>query len=434
MGAAQSSFDARHVRIWHNLMAMESTSARMTMLNTLLNGQEYVAAAKRAGLYAGLLQWVGAQRRGEYCAWPILGHPIPLPSPAPAPMPPIQRQEQTRTDLVNIPPQKRALDALHDAYDKLGIDDSKPLTHEALRTAYKKAAAKAHPDKGGSAKAFDTITRAFTYIEEVLNKLAPKANTYSQQQQQQQNQQQNQIQNQNQQKLPLMDNRITRIAENSLKPMPMLAIAEIADIAPITLNPKKLDMAMFNKMFEQSKLPNPDEDDGYGTWLKSEDVRETSSKSSDALRSKYNADVFNKMFDEDARRGSQQQQQHVPKDMLMAPGFGAELGSDRPSQYTQIVGAGGIGYTDLKYAYGEGSTFSQQVADINLEGRPKTLEQAKLEYGSAPKPMTAQQLAAEEAYTKSRELAEQQRQMRMSSRDAEAEALHARLKNRISIQ
>jgi hypothetical protein len=216
----------------------------------------------------------------------------------------------------------------------------------------------------------------------------------------------------------------------------MPAIAAIADIAPITLNPKKLDMAMFNKMFEQSKLPNPDEDDGYGTWLKSEDVRETSSKSSDALRSKYNADVFNKMFDEDARRGSQQQQQqqHVPKDMLMAPGFGAELGSDRPSQYTQIVGAGGIGYTDLKYAYGEGSTFSQQVADINLEGRPKTLEQAKLEYGSAPKPMTAQQLAAEEAYTKSREFAEQQRQMRMSSRDAEAEALHARLKNRISIQ
>jgi hypothetical protein len=433
MGAAQSSFDARHVRIWHNLMAMESTSARMTMLNTLLNGQEYVAAAKRAGLYAGLLQWVGAQRRGEYCAWPILGHQIPLPLLAQAPLPiqqqQQQQQQQTRTDLVNIPPQKRALDALHDAYDKLGIDDSKPLTHEALRTAYKKAAAKAHPDKGGSAKAFDTITRAFTYIEEVLNKLAPKATTYSQQQQNQ-----NQIQNQNQQKLPLMDNRITRIAETPSKPMP--AIAAIADIAPITLNPKKLDMAMFNKMFEQSKLPNPDEDDGYGTWLKSEDVRETSSKSSDALRSKYNADVFNKMFDEDARRGSQQQQQqqHVPKDMLMAPGFGAELGSDRPSQYTQIVGAGGIGYTDLKYAYGEGSTFSQQVADINLEGRPKTLEQAKLEYGSAPKPMTAQQLAAEEAYTKSREFAEQQRQMRMSSRDAEAEALHARLKNRISIQ
>jgi hypothetical protein len=152
------------------------------------------------------------------------------------------------------------------------------------------------------------------------------------------------------------------------------------------------------------------------------------------LRSKYNADVFNKMFDDETRRGPTTQQSYVPNTMIMSPGFGTEIGSGRPSQYTQIAGAGGIAYTDLKYAYGEGSTFSQQVAGINLEGRPKTLEQAKLEYGAAPKPMTPQQLAAEEEYNKSRELAEQQRLQRMASRDVDAEALHNRLKNRISIQ
>jgi hypothetical protein len=201
---------------------------------------------------------------------------------------------------------------------------------------------------------------------------------------------------------------------------------------PISLNPKKLDMAMFNKLFEQHKLPDPDADDGYGDWLKGNDVRESNARA-DGLRSKYNADVFNKMFEEDARRGPQTHS-YVPDDMVLSPGFGTEIGSGRPQQYTQVAGAGGIGYTDLKYAYGEGSTFSQQVAGIQLEGRPKTLEQAKLEYGAAPKPMTPQQLAAEESYNKAREFAEQQRQQRMTSRDVEAEALHNRMKSRISIQ
>lgn len=423
MGAAQSSFDTRHVRIWNNLASMESTSTRMAMLDTLFNGQEYVTAAKRAGLYAGLLQWVSAQRRGEYCPWPTFGQQVPLALPAPV----ITRAPpMNQTALATIAPPKRALDALHAAYDQLGIDDSKHLTHELLRTAYKKAASKSHPDKGGSAKEFDNVTRAFHYLEEVLNKLAPKAHTSD--------------------RLPtnklimnpgITDHRLsapvsmeTALAHRAIATT-TLAKTHI-DEPVIALNPKKLDMTMFNRLFEQNKLPDPEADDGYGDWLKENSIDKP--KTADGLRSKYNADVFNKMFEDEARRGTQGHNSYVPNDMVMSPGFGTEIGSGRPSQYTQIVGAGGIGYTDLKYAYGEGSTFSQQVADVNIEGRPKTLEQAKMEYGAAPKPMTAQQLAAEEAYNKSRDLAEKQRLERMTARDVDAETLHNRMKSRISIQ
>jgi hypothetical protein len=70
MGAVQSTMDPRHVRIWQNLSGLESTTARIQMIETLLEGQEYIVSAKRAGLYGPLLGWVAAQRRGEFYPWP----------------------------------------------------------------------------------------------------------------------------------------------------------------------------------------------------------------------------------------------------------------------------------------------------------------------------------------------------------------------------
>jgi hypothetical protein len=82
MGAAQSSFDPRHVRIWNILSSIESTNARISQLETLFSAQEYVAAAKKAGLYGTLLQWMAAQRRGEYYPWPVAGNANAANTPA----------------------------------------------------------------------------------------------------------------------------------------------------------------------------------------------------------------------------------------------------------------------------------------------------------------------------------------------------------------
>ena len=47
-------------RIWNELCQIQSDEVRYHMLITTLSSPEYVAAAKRAGIYADVLTWVGA--------------------------------------------------------------------------------------------------------------------------------------------------------------------------------------------------------------------------------------------------------------------------------------------------------------------------------------------------------------------------------------
>lgn len=423
MGVAASAIDPRHVRIWHNLSALESTSARIQMLETLLVGQEYIASAKQVGIYGTLLSWIAAQRRGEFYAWPEVSQRA---QPVVPRVTATQRQTAPTNDvLARVPPPKRALDYLHEAYGVLNIDDTKPLTHEILRSAYKKAATKAHPDKGGSPEAFDAVTRAFLYIQEVLNKLIPKTAADG------------------------SDPRFTApvTMDEALKARGIAKTEPAAkgtprleDAPPVALNPKKLDMTVFNRLFEENRLPDPEGDDGYGDWLKSGDApTSVSETSSQTLRSKFNSDVFHKTFETEALKQSRESsavaKYNQPAELVLAPTFGTELGGGRPSQYTRQPGGGaGIGYTDLKYAYGDGATFSQQVSNVSLDGRPKNLEEAKREYGSAPRALTAEELATAAAFDRAKERAEEERRKRLATRDVDAESVHARLQKRLMIQ
>ena len=406
------------------------------MIETLFEGQEYIASAKRMGLYGALLGWVAAQRRGEFYPWPRV---VPQQQAQPPPIRQIQQQPQHATPVMRIndsppntttlakaPPPRRAMDYLHESYQLLGIDDSKPLTHEALKSAYKRAAVKTHPDKGGSPELFDAVTRAFLYIQEILEKLIPKTGK---------------------------DGKDVRFSvsvtpEEAMKARGIVHqtapadknAMKLEDAPPIALNPKKLDMNVFNKLFEENKLPDPDKDDGYGDWLKDQsDTRGTQA----AMKGKYNADVFNRTFEEEAKRAAAAPQNQLskykpPSEMILAPGFGTELGAARPEQYTKtntaITGnAGGIGYTDLKYAYSEGSTFSQDIAGVSLDGRPKTMAEAERAYKSAPGAMSEEETRAVSAFQQAREAAELQRQQRLASRDVDHSTAHARLKQRLMI-
>ena len=451
MGAAFSSYDPRHIRIWNNLCALSSAQSRIQMLDTLLSGPEFVNAAKHAGLYSGLLAWAAASRRGEYYPWPdpnkVAAVPaaaadrfIPTPqmrpqnevihqsyAPTTLPRPTVTQRHipsTTHQQLSVIPPPKRAMDVLHESYRILGVDDSKPLTHESLRLSYKRAAVRAHPDKGGSAEEFDGVTRAFLYLQEVLDKLIPKTASDG------------------------SDPRFTASVspETALRARGVYSTGTVApappgamrleDAPPIALNPKKLDMTVFNKLFEENKLPDPDKDDGYGDWLKAQERGAGSTAT--AMRGKYNKDIFNKTFEEEAKRQSGSGQTALsaykpPSDLVMAPEFGTELGGDRPQSYTKAANGSGIGYTDLKQAYTEKATFTHEVAGASMDGRPKTFEDAKREYGNTPQAMTAEQAAAVAAFEQAKAAAELQRQRRAAARDVDAATYHDRLKNRLLI-
>jgi hypothetical protein len=468
MGQAASSFDPRFTRAWAMLEEMTTDKARMEALDVILGSPEYIAAAKRAGIYADLLAWSAAKRRGQHYAWPRPYAPqqAPPPSFAPRPvvtaMPPApaitkapprhaptpQNYVETRGppprtmhetggghELARIPAPKRALDFLTECYMLLGLDDSKPLTHEALRSAYKRTAIKAHPDRGGNKEMFDQVHRAYSYIEEVLNKLLPKSPSDK------------------------ADPRFTMTVspEEAMRArgdyVPGSAPAggaappgalTIEDAPQIALNPKKLDMALFNKLFEENKLVDPDAD-GYGDWLKSADGR------NDTGIGKVGKAGFNSAFTEAARRaanpGEELLQYRPPADLVLSPSFGTTIGGGRPEQYTKSLGTmldgPGLAYTDLKHAYGAGSTFSQDVGspellnlpkEAPLPGRARTMAEAEREYGGTPASMTPEQFAAVRSFEMAREQAEAQRQQRAAARDVDIEAQHARMKNRLMIR
>ncbi len=408
-------------------------------------GAEYVNAAKRSGVYAFVLQWIAAYRRGDTAPWPGAATRPPPPRQQPPtiredprylaqqagaqyadPILPTMNPPRKTTELAKVPPPKRALDALHEAYDVLGIDDSKALTFDALRTAYKKAAAKAHPDRGGSAKEFDNVTRSFLYLEEVIKKLLPNQTPASDD--------------------PRLTQAVTKEAAMKARDVHLTKYdadhaAHYATASPaavprleepkVALNPKNLNMDVFNKLFEENQLPDPDKDDGYGDWLRSEGG--STGASHEALRSKFNKDVFNRTFVENAATNGAASAltRYQAPDAITHYG-GSELGRARPAQYISPMGAK-TGYTDLKYAYGEGSTFSQEVANVQDVGS-RSFDQMKREREAAPVPLSEREMAVLASIEAQKKKAEEERQRRMAVHDVAAEDTYAKLQRRLMIQ
>ena len=54
-----------HVRIYRNILQIQSPQTRLQMLETVLSGPEYVASVKQAGLYGPVLSYISAIRRGD---------------------------------------------------------------------------------------------------------------------------------------------------------------------------------------------------------------------------------------------------------------------------------------------------------------------------------------------------------------------------------
>lgn len=407
MGAALSSLDPRYLRIWNSLCAISSTESRYKMLDTLFSTTEYVNVAKHTGIYGELMHWRSAVQRGEFAHWPGV-----------APVAPPARS----TTLATVAPQKRALDYLHEAYDLLGLDDGAPLTMEALKIAYKKSALRAHPDKGGSPALFDAVSRAYTYIEEILNKLIPRAAGRA------------------------TDAPVTMEQAIAYRTTPVRPVSNtlshhdggpslrVEDAPPVSLNAKSLNMTVFNKLFEEHRLPNPDED-GYGDWLKSSG-EEHSRKGVEELRTKFNADKFRSVFQEEIAAKPRaadvaMQKYRTPEALALRASGATEIGGGRPAQYTKHMGSDGLAYTDLKYAYSDGSTFSQEVADASTTA--KSYHELEAERAAAPRELSAEEHAAVAAIQAAQQRAELERQRRLAAGDTNAERAYEKLKGRLAI-
>jgi curved DNA-binding protein CbpA len=405
MGNQSSMIDPVHLRMYQNLIQIKDPMKRVQIINTCFSSMEYVQSAKRSGLYSHLLHYMTVAQSGQT--------PSPLPGEREGPSQGIPRSMQshpsmtsvspssslgiaaTHPSLLNAPnastyqkqqqqqqqqqaiqtyssstpswkvvtdtPKQKALGYFSSCLEVLGIQEEVALTEESLKKAYKKMALKAHPDKGGSEEFFEAVTRAYAYLSEILrhmngNKRSTTTTTNTASVQQAREQESKQWEH-----------------------------AE-----PVRLNAKNLDMNAFNRMFEQTHIPDPDTD-GYGDWLKGADDGQNTS--SQKFKGQFNRDVFNRMFEDEAKKSQRTSNQLVvhPGEMalMMNPTSGVDLVSERPSSFTAAPNSK-FQYTDLRGAYTSDSTISDKVSNVVVSERK--LDEYRASRERAPDPLTDTEL------------------------------------------
>jgi len=408
-------------RMYSDLLRIQNPQTRCEMIQTILAGQEYIAAAKQTGVYAQMLNYVAKVRAGA--------QPPMLPGETEAATPPLPPQRQRTSVLQPLQNQivyskqtasvaaagdrasastqvakgrrnEKALTYFQNCLRVLGLEEEVALTEDALKKAYKRAAVMVHPDKGGTEEQFEAVTRAHAYLGEILQRIRGGRTKES-----------------------------VVEAPTALKDGRQTESKQWEMIEPVRLNPKKLDLNAFNQMFEQTRMPDP-EDEGYGDWLKAADEPEGGKK----FGGKFNRDVFNRAFEDEARkRASQSSQLAVmqPQALMMMPNQGVELGRANKGDYTAAANAN-LKYTDLKHAYTTQNMLTSQVADVRVDAR--SFDNYSASRKKAPEPLTDHEAASLADAEAAMARAEQQRQIRAAAEGSAAAQYFERMKQLVITQ
>jgi curved DNA-binding protein CbpA len=374
MGTTQSIPEA-HVRIYKNILNIQDVHKRVQMIQTILSSSEHRASAIKSGIYDHMVAYVKAIDSG---------HQSKLPGE-------VTGQKAVRGGETQIiarggvkDQSEKAMNYFSACLRILELDEEVALTPEILKTAYKKAVIRAHPDKGGSEKEFEAVTRAYAYLGDIVRRILGG-----------------------------------RKAEGKVEAPTNLSGTREKEaeswkhVEPVRINPNKMDMNLFNKMFEETRLPDPDEH-GYGDWLTSSGNEEGSAGGK--FSGKFNRDVFNKAFEEEAgrARGNGGGNSLVVQEMSLASrmGYGVEIGRGARDDFTVAPHEGKMAYTDLKKAYTQYNTFSQETAGVKVENR--SVEDMRMERKSAPTALRDYEMEAIQAAEKRMQQAERERVARLA--------------------
>ena len=358
-----------HLRIYQNLLSIQSPGTRMQMIDTLLSSPEHSHAFKTAGIYGHILHYAQQVKAG-YNPPKLPGEPSGPAQGQPTQGQPTQGKSQGQAQLTvhkgaqvqsSQSGNEKALNYFSACLRILDLEEEVALTNDALKAAYKKAVVRAHPDKGGSEKEFEAVTRAYAYLGDILSRI-----------------------------------RGGRKVEGKVEAPTALSNGRGVEaeawkmVEPVQLNPSKLNLDVFNTMFEKTRIPDPEES-GYGDWLKGGDA---STESGPKFGGKFNRDVFNSMFSEEqGKKGHSKSNALVAQELSLASrmGFATELGRTGRDDYTVAANERGVAYTDLKKAYTEYNTFSHQTANVRVDSR--SLEQVAKDREKAPPPLAGGELA-----------------------------------------
>ena len=400
MGNNQSAIEPVHLRMYTNIIQIKDPVKRLGIINTCLASMEYVSSAKRAGIYSYLLNYIATVNSGgsppllpgeqhnlqqapvprslqaNFQSHSVAGagatHPSLINAPTASSYMQQQQSHRSNNQIItyadNTPswkvitdtPKQKAMSYFASCLEVLNIQEEVALTEDALKTAYKKTALRAHPDKGGSEEYFEAVTRAYAYLAEILKHM----------------------------KGGRKDTNGRIDAPTTLNKSRDSESEKWKHVEPVKLNAKNLDMNAFNKLFEQTHIPDPDAD-GYGDWLKGTDTRTSGPK----FKGEFNRDVFNRMFDEEAKKGQRQSNNLIvhPGEMALTlnPTSGVDLVGERPDSFTAAPNSK-FQFTDLRGAYTSESTISDKVSNVQVGER--SFEQYRASREKAPDPFNQSEL------------------------------------------
>jgi curved DNA-binding protein CbpA len=233
-----------------------------------------------------------------------------------------QGQQQNNNSYPQLPSARPKLDP----YQILKV--SKDYDEKSLKKAYLKVAMKAHPDRGGSAQAFQQVSIAFTVLQK---KLKERENNHM---------------------------------HNDLRDGSKEYVNNQSKTTKVNVNmTENFDADVFNRIYDENKIPDV-YDEGYGSWMNSNPALE--SGQTKMFQNGFNKDMFNSTFDNYKREQSQRtpQNQLVMRDpevkisMANADSL-MTLGQDKITNFSGQ--SQNLNYTDYKQAFTDGST----LIDIN---------------------------------------------------------------------
>jgi curved DNA-binding protein CbpA len=319
---------------------------------------------------------------------------------------PLQQQVAIRQELipawktVTETPKQKAISYFSSCLEVLGIQEEVALTEESLKKAYRKQSLRAHPDKGGNPEYFEAVTRSYAYLSEILMVMkGGKKNT---------------------------EGAVSREAADHLRGTREQEAKQWEHQEPIRLNAKNLDMNAFNKLFEQTHMPDPDKD-GYGDWLKSDDSN--GAATAPKFSEKFNRDVFNRMFDDETKKSRNPSNQLVvhPGQMALTlnPTSGTDLVGERPDSYTAASNSR-FHFTDLRAAYTTDNTVSDKVANVVVGER--SFDQYRASRERAPEALSHHEMQGIREFESRQQQMDGMRERRLAEMAVRNQNYHDRMK------
>lgn len=280
-------------------------------------------------------------------------------------------------------------------YKIIGVP--KDFTELQLKKAYLRKAMQTHPDKGGSEKEFQKVSIAYTFL---LNKLSEGKNNHEHHELREQSRDFSQEQSQ-------MNQRNTKLTD-------------------------QFDSDLFNKIYEENKIPEAHED-GYGEWMAKE--TDSSLNTQKMFDGKFNKNMFHREFDkfkqnQTKQMGTQMQVYQEPEVSISYKGKDSimVLGQKKVDDFSG-QSDGGLAYRDYKDAYTNSCLID--IHSVNTRGRAKSLNDEKAQRANISYQMDEKEAQRYQLKKLQEEQEEKERQERLRNYEEKAFAMHDRIHQRM---